>query len=309
MIKQQFTENRSLILVLAIMGFIIISSCRNRKADENIETAEKPSIEVLHDSLNDVDLLKIHNRVFMIPSPYQVVQFIEKNKVEFRKDLANDPANSEMYPGNFKKCINFGIYSIDLAYSNIFGDKKGVAAYLEILKKYGRDLGIENALSSDLLEIFERNNFHPDTLSALLPETIKQIDNYLKESDRSYQSVLILTGSWTESFYLFVNNVDLEDETQLERIAYQKYVVGNLLKVLEPYRSNSSEMEDLYLNLSQFLRTFDEITLNYRFESVEDDEFHNLTEINSETDVQISEPVLKNIVEGINEIRQRMTKM
>jgi len=288
-------------LGLFILLVLTIISCKTKtEKDINIEV---PTREIDTSSV----ILKYNNTVFTIPSSYQAAYIIKQNQIEYNKALINPAENVSNYTTNFNKALNIGIYGTDLSYLNMYEQIPDVISYFTVIKKLSQELNIQSALQVEIINKIEKNIDNPDTLLHYLTNTYKQIDSYLKASNRKEIGVLIVTGGWIESLYILTQTaLETKNRQIINRLGEQKHPLDNLIEILSPYYYNSDEYTVLIDALVDLAYEFDGIVYTYSYEEPVTDKDKKHTLIKSKSNIVLSDYHLKTITNKIASIRNKI---
>jgi len=252
-------------------------------------------------------LLRYHNNLFSIPSPYEAAYIIRQHDVNFRGELLNDPNRYSRYNTSFKKALNLGIYGTDLGYLNIFNRDKELHSYFKVFKSLAGDLGLRNALAPAELETVKNSFMTGDSAVYYLSSTYRKFDAYLKENNRQKMGALILAGGWIESNYVLSQMVQSSDERQLiNRLGEQKYVLENLIELLSSYYYEANRYTELVDALVDIAYEYDGVIYNYYYKKPVVKEEQKLTIIRSTSNVVISEYHIRTISKKLSELRNKI---
>lgn len=257
-------------------------SCKHRKHNEsssNIEFAlDSNSISVLYSELT-----------FSIPSPNQTALLIKKNKQLFSSDILCPVKKTDTYTTSFKKALIMGIWGADLCYLNLYNQKELALPYFNNINKVIKELDITKPFEPGFLSRIENQFGNNDSLMIYLSELYQKCDEYLKYNEQNDVSSLIITGGWIESFYFLTNLYSQTKDKQIfALILYQKEVVNNLIKILEPFYNRTIEFKDLTDNLIDIAYEFDVIDMNNSIESINIDSFEKYSYVKNNAEYSIS---------------------
>jgi hypothetical protein len=281
-----------------------LTSCKNSgKEGENIE--DKLEVEI--DTTASI-AVQFNNTLFSIPSPYQVAILIKELKIDYNRDMLNNPSKSSSYTDNFDKAINFGIYGADLGYLNIYGQTPDAINYFSVLKIMSQELGISGAFDKPTITRIENNMGNKDSLLYIMSNTYRKADSYLKENNRNDVGVLILAGGWIESNHILAQIAINKNAPQdiINRIGEQKHPLDNLIKILSPYYNQSEKYASLLDGLIDLAYEFDGVDFKYTYKEPTTNVNEKLTIVNSTSNIVISETQLKTIAEKIENIRKKL---
>lgn len=295
-------------IVLCILGTLIILFTACKKDSEEQKNKKNSEQEVNYDSLA-VQLVKVKDKLFNVPSPFEVSKFIEKNKIAFNSELLHKPSEYSKYLTSFKQALNLGVYGSNLATLFVYDQLSLSAQYFSVVKKLSEQLGIFNSLDQSLFERIEKNSQNKDSLIYLVSVVYQEIDAYLSENDQQEIAILILVGGWIESMYLMTQLYTIYNNSELlDKIAQQKIPLYNIVDLYSPYSNKSNEYDTLLRSLELLRLEFSKIEENYVFKKPEVFPDKHLTVINSETYYTLDNKTIKNITDQIYLLRKWVTK-
>jgi hypothetical protein len=293
-------KRRNSIFIFTLI-ILLISCNKGNKKTNHIAAADQQTIDT------STILIKYDNNLFTLPSPYQVTFSVKNTGTGFQKSLLNPADNVSNYVTNFKQALNIGIYGTDLGYLNIYDQIPDVISYFTVIKRLSQEIGLDDALQTQIIDRIEENINNQDSLLQLITGTYRQFDQYLKTNNRKDIGVLILTGGWLESVYILSQNaLETNDRKIINRLGEQKHPLNNLIEILSPYYYNSKEFTNLIDSLVDLAYEFDGIIYNYTYIDSKVETDKKLTVINSKSNVIISEYHLKTISNKIASIRTKI---
>ncbi len=198
---------------------------------------------------------------YPIPSPDEILEYIDKNSLYYKSFLLNNPKNVEIYNTSYDKKLGFGIYSADLAYALSFKQTGTVLNYFRIIDDMGRELNLFPSDIENFSDRFIKNINRDDSLKNLYTESYLLMFDHLDESANMGSYVIISAGSFVESIYFALNSVKSEanDDAYRLRIWNQKLVFEQLLKIANRHL-DKVQKERLFKELSGIKRVFDTYT-------------------------------------------------
>jgi hypothetical protein len=298
MFKNKITQA----IVVISFGLILVSSCKCNNNDEQTNNQIDSSI------FKNPSIIKVNNRLFSIPSPYQVAMLVKDNNVPFNKDLLNPIQNQGNYSTTYKQALNLGVYGADLSYLNIYEQLPDAAGYFAVIKILSKDLGILSTLDENTLKRIEANNNNKDSLAYILSTVFRDADAYLFNNNRNEIGLLILAGGWVESLYIMTQTLDKNKNQEIiNRIGDQKHPLDNLIELLRPYyEKNSDDYDELLRSLVDLAAVFDGVVKEYTYVEPIVDVDKKLTIVNSKSKTIINEFQLKKITELSKDIRSKI---
>jgi hypothetical protein len=286
-------------LFIVISGMIFGLSCNG---DNNEEQTNKQIDSSIY---QNPSIIKINNRLFSVPSPYQVSMLVKSNKVPFNKELLNPVQNLSKYSTTYKQALNLGVYGADLSYLNIYEQLPDAAGYIAVIKILSKELGILSTLDDKTLKRIEANSNNKDSLAYILSNVFRDADAYLFNNNRNEVGLLIIAGGWMESLYMMTQTLTkFNNQEIINRIGDQKSPLNNLINLLRPYyEKNSKEYDDFLKSLVDLAVIFDGVVIEYTYEPPTVDVENKLTIVNSKSKTVINEFQLKKITELTEKIR------
>ncbi len=294
------------LLALIFLVFLAFSSCQQKSskvADSTLESV----LEVELDTTSQ--MIKFDNTLFSLPSPHQLSILIKEIGANFNAELINPSKNYSQYTSIFKQAINLGIYGADLAYLNIYEQSPSAVTYFSVIKIMAQELDLIAAFSPTIFERIENNIDRQDSLLYIVSNLYSDVDLYLKESQRQREGVLILAGGWIEATYFLTNlAVETKNIKLVQRVGENKGSLENLIKLLSPYYSESEEVSKMVDELIDLAYDFDSIEVEYTYEEPTTYPENRLTQVHSQTKINISDDVLSIINTKIEKIRNDLIK-
>jgi hypothetical protein len=131
------------------------------------------------------------------------------------------------------------------------------------------------------------------------------MDEYLRETDRSNLSALMITGVWIESLYLATQVAKQNSNEDLKlMIGEQKLILNDLLLVLNNYNNEVAIVK--YINDLEIIKNvYDDVKITYEVgepQTIEEDGM--LTVVQSESShINMSSETLRKIIQVTEEVR------
>lgn len=288
--------------VLALAA-LLAASCVNNSAKREVS------------KLTDVDFsldttaqtIKFGNTLFSLPSPYHLTMMIKEAGTRFNESLLNSVDNNQGYTSLYKKCVNLGVYGADLAYMNIYGQSPLIVNQFSVIKNIANDLDLTSAFNKSLVERVENNVDNTDSLLRIMSNTYRDVDVYLKESQRQREGALVLAGGWIEAMYIMTQLVkETNNDKLVQRIGESKQPLENLIKILSPYYAELDEIGALVDALIELSADFDEVEQHYTYVVPEIDVENRMTIIKSRTTVEVPGSVLTSVTGKVATIRKQI---
>ena len=290
--------------LLAFIGALFLFSCGNDNMVEETEEKKESGTQELEVVMSDE---MINDMIQSIPSPLEITMLIKKGSV-YNKEYLNSSDKSNQYTTNFKKALNLGVYGTDLGYANIYGQTQDAVSYLSSVQELAEGLSIGQFFKYRELKKLAESENNLDSLILNTTRNFEKINSHLREQKRESLSILLLTGGWVEATYLttLVYN-KTPNEALKDKIGEQKIVLGQILLVLDVYRSKPDFPELIGL-LRELQKVYDDIEIDTQYDDpvmVERD--GELVFVDkSESKIVMTDEHVAQITELIHEIREKI---
>lgn len=254
--------NRRISTVLAILiaGGSLMMSChgdgsKSKKDDFAIPDSifkDKP-LMISKEAMNDI----IDN----ISSPVEMAALIKSTGVPFNQKFLASTKNVDNLSTDFKQALNLGVYGCDLGYLNMYEKTGSIISNMQAIKKLADQLRIGHFFDFNTIKRLATNNENIDSLMYISVSSFNNMDEYLRENNRSDISSLLVTGMWIEGMYLACQVVkEAPHEELVERIGDSKIVLADLLLILKNYKSNAS-FANLVKEIEKIKKEYENVTI------------------------------------------------
>ncbi|HPX06169.1 MAG TPA: hypothetical protein PLC17_09560, partial [Tenuifilaceae bacterium] len=141
-------------------------------------------------------------------------------------------------------------------------------------------------------------------------QSFNRIDTYLRETNRSSLSSVIVAGVWIEGLYLSTRVAqDVYNEKINETIGEQKVIISTLLLLLNNYKADPN-IKALIADLEEIKVLYDQVKITIEVgETVPIEKDGVLTfQQNDVQTIHMSDELLKQIVAKVQNVRNRIIK-
>jgi guanylate kinase len=209
-----------------------------------------------------------------IPNPLELCEFIsdleKKNKVkpDYKTMFLTDPADAFKYQTTFKKAINMGVYRTDLYYANHYKHLNDVIGYLNAVTHLEDEIvSSSDALRKRIKAIqnsMANAQMNLDSLIAVQSNFyFEDMQNYFRSLSKEELNAWIELGSWIEIAYLAGLYYETATDQQMaQRIAEQKFILGQLMPVLESYKERQG-FDSLYPDMKELWGMYQTLEITY----------------------------------------------
>jgi hypothetical protein len=281
---------------------IFLLSCKGRQRDDlSVPGSELDRGEV---KISEQAMLEIIENV---SSPIEMAALVKKLGVPFSNNYLSNLDKIDSHSTSFKMAYTLGVLGADLGYLNVY-EKTGTSInYLASISKLSDGLKISQFFDFSTLKRLATSNGNLDSLMFLSVHSFNQMDNHLRETDRSNLSALMVAGVWIEAMYLTTQvAAERPDEKLKEFIGEQKTTLNNLIVILKNYQRDK-QFADLILDFEEIKSEFDNVKISVVLgepSAVEKDGM--LTVVQQETSVvDISKDTLQRIISSTSRIRNK----
>lgn len=264
-------------VVIASIGLLLatmaLPSCSSHEAEtDKQETAEAIPV---------TDTVSEQPRTsYNLPSALQIALAFKKSGGTFLASAPNDKANVSRYnTSTFKKAVNFGVYSADLAYCLSNKKYQESKEYLKACKDMGAYLGLDKAFESDrMAERFESNLSKDDSLIHIISDLQLKTDQMFEENEQENVKVLALVGAWVESLYIATESYQREKSQKVgASLLDQALFSGTMLKALRANENSDADEKSLADAVENIQKQLKEIkSLNAAIETDENADLSSL---------------------------------
>ena len=200
------------------------------------------------------------NNIIKIVSPVEISDVIKTAGIQYNRTILSNPQS--IYQTEFKQALNLGVYSTDLGYANINEQSRDALIYLTSVKKTADKLNLGDFIDVNKILGLAANK---NNLNKLLEETSVTFENmsaYLQDQQKSNLAALIMVGGWLEILHITcqVAQQQPDNDELTARIVEQKLILGQLLQVLDNYKSDPN-----IANLSNDLKNLNGLFAKYNF--------------------------------------------
>lgn len=287
---------------LFVFAALILASCGQRPSESlevDMEEIDPGELQISSETMSDI----IEN----IASPIEVAAMISSLNIPFSTSYLANPEKLSTSTTSFEMAYSLGALSADLGYLNMY-EKTGTAVnYLSSINRLAEALQIGQFFDFATIKRLATTSSDLDSLMFISVNSFNNMDDYLRETDRSNLSALMIAGVWMEGLYLSTQvAVQNSNEDLKTMIGEQKIILNDLMLVLDHYKSENiiaAYLEDL----ETIKEAFKDVKITYEIgepETIEKDGM--LMVVQSETSfVLMSDDTLKEIIATTEKIRNR----
>lgn len=256
-------NNSKKILTLGVaITTMMLASCGGNKEAETAttDTAVATTAPAPENTVDEMVDFKFHYLTANIPSPMELVDALPKAGIPFSKEVLNPVENESKYNTSLQKALNFGIYSVDMAYLTTNEEFSMVKSYLNTSRNLAKSLDLTETFDKVVGNRLSQNSENKDSLKKVIDEAYYEVDNYMRNNERALAATQMLTGSWIESQYItltLIKDVAKNDQNAMlfDKIFEQKRHLASLVSLLKEYEKEKAFkpfIEQLYALNTQY---------------------------------------------------------
>lgn len=289
-------------LSLFVIAALLLAACGQRPS-ENLEVdmddVVAGELQISSETMGEI----IEN----IASPIEVAALISSINIPFSTSYLADPEKLSTNTTSFEMAYSLGVLSADLGYLNMY-EKTGTAVnYLASINRLADALQIGQFFDFATIKRLATSSSNLDSLMFISINSFNNMDDYLRETDRSNLSSMMIAGVWMEGLYLATQVAHQSSSEDLKSmIGEQKIILNDLLLVLKHYK-NETVIARYIEDFEEIKQVYTDVKITYEMgepETIEKDGM--LMVIQSETShVIMSDETLEQIIELTKEIRKR----
>ena len=282
------------------LSIVLISCGENSEDKKNQEAGEDISI----DSTINVNesITSDNNEVsYSLPSALQIAYVLKKSGADFIPSLLNSRENITKYNvSNYKKAVNFGVYSTDLSYCLFNKKYQESKEYIKTCKDIGSTLGLNQAFESDnMAQRFDKNITNEDSVIKIVSNIQLKTDLMFEQNKQKHVPVIAFAGAWAESVYIGSEVYTKgKNKKVLASLMEQLLLSETIIKALKKYQNTEKEIPTLISSIENIHTKFNAIaTVKTAVEKDEEMDFNSMP-------VTVDE--MKTITELIKTLRASM---
>ncbi len=262
-------------------------------------------------SIDQSKIQSINEIIEGFTSPIEMAAMIEDNKIPFSKKYLASTDIIDNYDTNIKKAFGLGVLSADLGYLTVYQKNNMIVNYLIAINRLANDLKVAQFFDFETLKNLVSNSDNIDSLVFISVSGFHQIDQYFRQSNRSYLSVLSVTGVWIESFYLITQVAKDNPELNFKDIiGSQKTLFTKLFEIIKVYKGHPT-FDYIISQMNKLRIAFEpvQITEKHVQPKVEYKDGNLVIYPETETIITVSDDNLQNIIKTTQQVRNNLLNL
>jgi hypothetical protein len=288
--------------IALLTALLFLWSCGN-KPKENLEvTIQEPDLDEL--LVSDEAMAEV---IENIASPIEVASLLSDLLIPFSVSYLSNTDGMSDYATSMEMAYNLGVLSSDLGYLNMYNKTGSSINYLSTINRLADALEVGQFFDFIKMKRLATSENSLDSLLFVSMNSFNRMDEYLKETQRSNLSTLMVSGVWIEGLYLATqvyNKNKIEDVRTV--IGEQKEILNDLLIIMNQYKDEAF-FAGLIQDYAQIKEHYDKVTITYEIGEPQTIEIDGmLMVIQDETStIDMSDETLSSIIDVTAEIRNK----
>ena len=302
--------SKRLIYILIPIIFIF-SFCKDKSKDANYSDEFEIPDSVIYEGEYEISEEAMKDIVQNISSPVEIAALIKAVGVPYSKEYLATTDYIDNYNTSFKKALGLGIFAADLGYQNMYNKTGSVIDYISTIKTLADGIHVGQFFDFTTLKRLATNNQNLDSLMYISVQNFNQMDRYLRESNRSNLSSLMVAGIWVESMYLLGQVVKESSNSELsEKIGEQKIILSNLMLLLKNYERDP-KFKTLIDDLTDIQDLYRDVTITYEKGEPETVVIDGILTIkqNDKQFIDITNETMLSIIDKTAEVRNKIIQL
>ncbi len=243
-------------IIIAFSLSVCLLACGDKKGTPTEDKKDEKKEDVKKEFKADFDILNA------MPDPIEIVDLIKSTGIDYDNSILNKPENLDKYNSEHKMALNMGVYTVDLGYANLHNKTQDAIKYLDATRKMTDGLKVSQFFDFEKIKAITQEG---KDLNQLIITTGLGLDKMrlgLEEEKRSETVTLIVAGGWLEAIYLATQVAEKSEKKELnEKIADQKIVITELIKMFEANKGTSKHLADIYEDFKKIDEAFANISV------------------------------------------------
>ncbi|MDA3821619.1 MAG: hypothetical protein PF450_03255 [Bacteroidales bacterium] len=288
-------------LVLFLLAFLL-AGCGNRSKEDLSVVFDEADFDELVISQEAMDEV-IEN----IASPIEVAFLLNNLEVPFSISYLSEPDKMSNYSTNFEMAYNLGALSSDLGYLNTYNKTGTAINYLSTINKLTESLEVGQFFDFIQMKRLATGSNSLDSLLFTSMNSFNRMDEYLRKTDRSNLSTLMVAGVWIEGLFLATQVYEKSEIKEIRSvIGEQKQILNDLLIIMNKYKDDDgfAELIEDYMTIKKH---FDDVKITYEIGEPETIEIDGMLMVVQDefSTIEMNDKTLSNIIGATKEIRNK----
>ncbi len=295
-------------VIYILLAVTIIASCKS--GGNKSETLEMGDSDYVQGDLA-VSGEVMQDIIQSVSSPVEMAALVKSLGVQFSNKYLAPTNKVDELTTSFQMAFNLGVYGADLGYLNMYNKTANVIEYISAIKTVADGIRVGQFFDFKTLKRLAQNSQNLDSLMYLSVHSFNQMDQYLRDNNRSNLSALMVIGVWVEGLYLATQVASEAPQPDLaERIGEQKIILEKLILIVKNFAKDkqfSILLEELN-KLNELYKKVEIVIIPGEPEPKEENGMLVFIQ-NEKSVVKITDEQLKTIIETTKEVRNKLINL
>ena len=169
---------------------LIITSC-NRTAKGPVVPAPVFSTHLPETPDDTVNIREIY---YGLLTPVEVCNIFERLGIRYNDTIILASGNRDLYMSSYKAAMNLGVYGVDMGYMKLFGVNRQTVGYFSTIQTLSERLNMPDTFLSDAIKSLDADIGNADSLTGLMNDAYRKIDEHLRLEGSEGTLGLMLMG-------------------------------------------------------------------------------------------------------------------
>lgn len=299
------------LLYVTLSAMFFLACAKDKSKDNTSEDLSTPDSVEQKAQQKDIPEDAFDNIVNSFSSPIEMAAYVKESGAGFSKSYLSPIESADKLNTEYEKALGLGILSSDLGYLNVYEKTSSIINLIGEIKRLADDLRIGQFFDFETLKELAMSQTHLDSLMTVSTNSFNRMDQYLRDQNRSKISTLMISGVWIEGMYFATEIVKKSGQEDIrEFIGNQKMILKDLVNILEIYKSDSN-VADLLEQLKSLQQVYQNVQITYTKGETETrvEEGRMIVIQKTESNAEMDDATLENIISKTNEIRNNIIKL
>jgi len=294
-------------VIYMLLAMILIASCKSGSDKDSLDLDDtdlaQGDLEVSGEVMQDI--------IQSVASPVEMAALVKGLGVQFSSKYLAPTDKVDELTTSFQKAYNLGIYGADLGYLNKYNKTANVIDYISAIKTLADGIRVGQFFDFTTLKRLAQNSQNLDSLMYLSVHSFNQMDQYLRDNNRSNLSALMVIGVWVEGLYLATQVAKEAPHPDLaERIGEQKIILEKLILIVKNFSKNK-QFESILDELNKLNELYKDIEIVIIPGEPEPKEENGMLVFiqNEKSVVKITDEQLASIINTTEEVRNKLINL
>lgn len=291
-----------------LLAMILVASCKS--GGDKSESLDLDDSEIVEGDL-EVSGEVMQDIIQSVASPVEMAALVKGLGVQFSNKYLAPTDKVDELTTSFQKAFNLGIYGADLGYLNMYNKTANVIDYISAIKNLADGIRVGQFFDFTTLKRLAQNSQNLDSLMYLSVHSFNQMDQYLRDNNRSNLSALMVIGVWVEGLYLATQVAREKPHPDLaERIGEQKIILEKLILIVKNF-AKDKQFTNLLNEMNLLNGLYKDIEIAIIPGEPEPKEENGMLVFiqNEKSVVKITDEQLQSIIKTTGEVRNRLINL